>query len=67
MSANPSALGDGQPSFVKNLFLNGVISGPIFCMALRNIQYEPADSSLLTLDLSDMIKFNFIQVLRKQT
>lgn len=47
MTANPAALGDGQPSFVKYLFENGIISGPIFCIALRNIAYDPIDSSFI--------------------
>jgi hypothetical protein len=45
MTANPYAY--GEPSFVEYLFDSGVISAQVFCIALRNIFYDPADSSFI--------------------
>lgn len=47
MSANPAAVGDGQPSFVEYLYNDGVLSSQLFCFALRNNVYDPSDSSFI--------------------
>jgi hypothetical protein len=47
LTANPAALNDGRPSFVEYLYNSGVISAKVFCFALRDNVYDPADSSFI--------------------